>query len=86
MNALKNSMKVAALTCLFSGAGMAALVSAQDDTPPVPPGYEHTGVKWHTGQVGYLEKQNDDGTWVHTGIKVYKVAYKLKKIEVDPTK
>jgi hypothetical protein len=85
MSVVKNLAKVAALTCLFSGAGVVALVTAQDEAPPPPPpppGYEHTGESWHTGDKRYLVIVYPDGTEKHTGITQYLWAYKLKKKEV----
>ena len=78
--------RIAVLTGFLTCTGLAfvyasPVASAQDDEiPPAPPGYEHTGEKWHTGLAKYKVIVYPDGTEKHTGETWYLWAYKLKKI------
>jgi len=87
MKTIRNVARVTALTCLFSGIGSIALVSAQAGDPPTIPGYEHTGVSWHTGLVAYPTiplPVGEQGPEQHTGQVFYLTAYKLKKKAPKP--
>ena len=82
MGIARNCAKIVGLTCLFSGLGLGAMVSAQDDDLPAPPGYVHTGEGFHTGIVKYPTiplPPDVQGPEAHTGDKLYLVLYKLKK-------